>query len=97
MCRSTRFYAWRSGRLVVACDCGKWLTLDGSAPVCECGLDHATTIRKELDAARQLGDEALHPRHYSGKYKMPVYLAEKALNFWVLKKSLTTRPLLIQA
>jgi hypothetical protein len=50
------------------------------------GLGSPTTIRKELDAARQLEDEALHPRPYSGKHKMPVYLAEKAVNFWVLKK-----------
>jgi hypothetical protein len=62
-----KVYAWRSGRVVVECDCGERLTLTGSAPVCGCGLNHATTIRKELDAARQPKDEILHPWRYSGE------------------------------
>jgi hypothetical protein len=67
MCRLARFHAWRLGRLVVECDCGKRLTVDDSATVCGCGLDRATTIRKELDTARQLEDKALHPWRYYGK------------------------------
>ncbi len=62
-----KVYAWRSGRVVVECDCGVRLTLEGSATVCGCGLDHATTIRNELDAAGQLEDEVLHPWRYSGE------------------------------
>jgi hypothetical protein len=60
-------YAWHSRRVVIECDCGERLTLTGSATVCGCGLNHATTIRKELDAARQLEDEVLHPWRYSGE------------------------------
>ncbi len=62
-----KVYAWRSGRVVIECDCGERLTLTGSATVCGCGLNHATTIRKELDAARQPEDEILHPWRYSGE------------------------------
>jgi len=63
----------------------KRLTLNDSATVYGCGLDHATTIRKELDAARQLEDEALHPWRYSGKREDAGIPLKKALSLWVFK------------
>jgi len=59
-----KVYAWRSGCVVLECDCGKRLTLKGSATVCGCGLDHAATVREELNVAGRLGDKALRPWRY---------------------------------
>jgi hypothetical protein len=56
-------YSWRSGRVVLECDCGEVLNLTGSTSVCGCGIDHAATVREEL-AAVWLGDDALHPWRY---------------------------------
>jgi hypothetical protein len=59
-----KVYAWRSGHVILECDCGERLTLNGSATACGCGLDHAATIREELNADSRSGDEALHPWRY---------------------------------
>jgi hypothetical protein len=57
-------YAWRSGRVVLECDCGEVVTFIGSKTVCSCGMNHAATVREEL-AAMRLEDDALHPWRYA--------------------------------
>jgi hypothetical protein len=59
-----KVYAWRSGQVILECDCGERLTINSCATVCECGLDHAATIREELDTASRSKDEALYPWRY---------------------------------
>ncbi len=59
-------YRWCPECVVVECNCGERLTLTSSESACEwCGLDHATSVHREL-AARQLRDEIAHPWRYAG-------------------------------
>ncbi len=59
-------YSWCPECLVLECVCGEMLTLTGSGiTCCECGADHADTVREEL-LGRRLGDQALHPWRYAG-------------------------------
>jgi hypothetical protein len=62
-----KVYAWRSGCVVLRCDCGERSVFTGSATVCPCGADHATAVNEELAAVvGRLGDEDLRPWHYAG-------------------------------
>jgi hypothetical protein len=63
-----RVYSWRSGQVVLECDCGEVLNLTGSKSACGCGVDHTDTVREELDVVR-LGDGALHPWRYVRDYE----------------------------
>jgi hypothetical protein len=45
-----REYVWRSGHIVVECNCGERFTLTASEPVCRCGVDHARLVREELES-----------------------------------------------
>lgn len=65
-------YSWRSGRVVLECDCGEVLNLTGSTSVCGCGIDHAATVREEL-AAVWLGTMLFTPGATSGTAKTPGY------------------------
>jgi hypothetical protein len=59
-------YRWCPECVVVACDCGERLTLTRSETTCErCGVDHATSVRREL-AACQPREEIVHPWRYGG-------------------------------
>jgi hypothetical protein len=60
-----KVYAWRSGRVVIECDCRAVMSFTYSVTVCGCGTDHAAAIQEELDA-RRLGDEEIHPWRYVG-------------------------------
>ena len=61
-----RIYRWCPECVVVECDCDERLTLTSSITACRwCGVDHADTVREELDARGRLGDEALHPWRYA--------------------------------
>ncbi len=58
-----KVYTWRSGSVVLECDCGEASALTGSETICGCGADHAAVVRRELTTG-QLGDEALRPWRY---------------------------------
>ncbi len=65
-------YKWCPECVVMECGCGKRETFTISCTVCECGTDHAGTVREGL-AARWLrdeivaGDEVLHPWRYANR------------------------------
>lgn len=61
-----RVYRWCPDCVVVECDCGERLTLSASSTATchRCGADHTAALRAEV-AAKQLGDEALHPWRYA--------------------------------
>ena len=81
-------YRWCPGCIVVECDCGEELTLNGSMSTCsECGADHTSVVREEL-SPRQLGKKTFTPDattsqvvaatgssqwYWSGVRKPPVY------------------------
>lgn len=57
-----KVYKWRSGRIVVECDCGERPALTVSATTCgECGADHTSIVRKELEDRRSREDAVVHP------------------------------------
>lgn len=59
-----KVYTWRSGRLVVECDCGPRLILTFLVEAaCRCGADHTAVVSGELAPGR-LGDRALHSWRY---------------------------------
>lgn len=53
-------YTWRSGRVVIECDCGERVTLIGTTGICECGMN-LTALLRETRAAERPRDEYLHP------------------------------------
>jgi hypothetical protein len=55
-----RVYKWRPEHVVVECDCGGRTALTYAATTCECGVDHAVAVRKEL-AAIKSGHQSLRP------------------------------------
>ncbi len=67
-----RVYRWCPERLVVECDCGQQMILkrtdliSSGATTCECGADHAGTIRKEL--VLQPSDEDHEAVHHPWRY-----------------------------
>ena len=71
-----KVFVWRPESLVVECECGKRATyerpeiISGSVSACECGEDHTSRMRKELDVELRDDDEEeeedkrLHPWRY---------------------------------
>lgn len=68
-----KVYKWCPECVVVECSCGRTPTLTSSVTTCQCGADHATVVREELDAKRP-GEEPPHPwrsLHYSEDTGLP--------------------------
>jgi hypothetical protein len=67
-----KVYTWRPESVVAECECGKRATyerpgiISGSVSACECGKDHTSHIREELDVELpdEEKDELLHPWRY---------------------------------
>ena len=72
-----KVFVWRPESLVAECECGKRATYErpeivsGSVSACECGEDHTSRIRKELDVElrdddeeKEEEDKRLHPWRY---------------------------------
>ena len=58
-----KVYAWRSGWLVIECDCGEVVTLTRNSTTCACGAEHVGTFEEAMDTER-LGDDQLYPWRY---------------------------------
>ena len=59
-----KVYVWRSGWLVIECDCGEVATLTGHSTICECGVEHVGIFQEAMDTGC-LGDEELQPWRYA--------------------------------
>lgn len=49
-------FDWCPECVVLVCDCGRRLTLTSSETTCECGTDHTSLVREELEF-RAVGDD----------------------------------------
>lgn len=68
-----KVYIWCPEGVVAECECGKRVTyerpdiINGSEIACECGEDHTSNIREELDVQlldEEQEDKRLHPWRY---------------------------------
>jgi hypothetical protein len=60
-------YTWHPRCVLAVCGCGKPLSLTCSTATCsECGADHESMVREELEGECLQEDKALHPWRYAG-------------------------------
>lgn len=81
-------FNWRPDCVVVQCDCGERLDLTASETVCECGADHATLVREELESRNNTReDPRLEDEHRRWSENKDEYLRSEE-NHWQELKTL---------